>query len=84
MSYLIAVDWGTSSFRAYCIDNTGEVLQKIDAEAVGSGFNKIQPNLIVGGAGLSCDSLKRRAELFQSRWLASRDVLFTKTFLEKS
>lgn len=32
MSYLIAVDWGTSSLRAYCIDDAGEVLQKIDAE----------------------------------------------------
>ena len=32
MSNLIAIDWGTSSFRAYLIDAAGEILQKSVAE----------------------------------------------------
>ncbi len=32
MSNLIAIDWGTSSFRAYLIDSAGKVLQKSVAE----------------------------------------------------
>lgn len=32
MSNLIAIDWGTSSFRAYLIDGAGDILQKSVAE----------------------------------------------------
>lgn len=32
MSNLIAIDWGTSSFRAYLIDDGGNVLQKVSSQ----------------------------------------------------
>ncbi len=32
MPNLVAIDWGTSSFRAYLVDAAGKVLQKTVAE----------------------------------------------------